>query len=462
MLDPAILFPHLLPDQLAVLEHAPKKRMTIIKENEYKESLATGDPRYVATTLARDDKFERHFYNSFGYDPDADEFDPPMARHLLFFGHVGCGKSTELAHLCQNLHHPQRYWVVKVDLIKLIDWHNANYSDVWLAVAQMLVQQLQDDAIAIDAIILKRLQNWFTEKVLSDEKIKGFDTELRTEAEIGGGLPLIGKLLARFTGAIRTASTYRETIRSVVQNSYGEFIAALNALFAAAVDAIQKLGKGQQLLMAIDGCDRFRGDDWRKFFIDDGIQLTQAQCVTVYTAPMALKSDGRLLASFENVVLPMIKLRNYPQDTRRAVAYDTMRRIILNRCHYSLFDKVETLDALIDYSGGHLRDALRLLTYACSELDGPHFELATIDAAASRMASDFRDWLQVKHYPVLVAEDQKLSNLGGADDINKLIEDGALLVYNSGTWRKTHPVIPLLAGYQHALQALNPPAPGPT
>lgn len=455
MLDPKALFPNATPEKLRVLENAPKKRMTIIKENEYKESLATDDPRYVATTQARDDKFERHFYNSFGYDMDDGEFDPPDSRHVLFFGHVGCGKSTELAHLCKTLHHPDRYWVVSVNLIQLIDWHNVNYSDVWLAVAQILVQQLEREGIPIDEIILKRLQNWFTEKVFSDEKIKGFDVELKTEAEIGSGLPLIGKLLARFTGAIRTASTYRETIRRVVHNSYGEYISALNMLFSAAVSAIQFRNKGKQLLIAIDGPDRFRGDDWHKFFISDGIQLTQAQCVTVYTAPMALKSDGRLLASFENVVLPMVKLRDYPQDARREVAYTTMRQIILNRCHYGLFDRVETLDALIDYSGGHLRDALRLLTYACSELDGSQFEQATVDAAANRMAGDFRDWLQIRYYPILVAEDQKVKNLGCDEEINKLIEDGALLVYNSGTWRKTHPVIPLLAGYQHALAESN-------
>jgi energy-coupling factor transporter ATP-binding protein EcfA2 len=458
MIDPTTLFPNVTPELLSTLEDAPKTTMAVNNAIDFKDALRPDDPRYVATVKARAESFEKHFFRTFGYDRKNDIFEPPplnTCKHVLFFGHVGCGKSTELARLSRVMHDQKRYWVVNVDLLTLLDPHNINYSDVWLAVAQQLISQLERDQIHVDLPVLNRLQNWFSQQVLTSTQIAEFSAEVKAGVAIGSGIPYLGKLFAKFTAALKTGSTHRDEIRTVVRNTYGEFIAALNSLFAASVEGVRQSRRGQQLLIVIDGPDRFRGDDWRKFFVDDSNQLTQASCVVVYTAPMALKSSGARLDAFESLVLPMIKLRDFETGVKRADAYDAMRQVILKRAHYKLFENIDTVDALIDYSGGHLRDALRLLSYACVEADVVPLTKTDIDIAATRLAGDYRSWIeQGEPYVVLASAAAQPDNVGCGETITKLVEGGALLEYNNGSWRQPHPVIRLLPGYQRAEQQL--------
>jgi hypothetical protein len=107
---------------------------------------------------------------------------------------------------------------------------------------------------------------------------------------------------------IRAGSSCRDSLREVVRNTYAEFSGSLNDLIAAAADALRAQGHARQVLFVIDGPDRFRPEDWRRFFVDDVNQLTQLAAVVVYAAPLALKVSGHRLDLFEHVTLPMVKL----------------------------------------------------------------------------------------------------------------------------------------------------------
>lgn len=454
MLDIDVLFPACSTAMSEAFEAAPRSLLAVNATIDYREALPLDDPRYVQTAQARAEKFQHRFYSTFGWQRGAEFVPPSSGKHVLFFGHVGCGKSTELTQMCAELHHPERYWVVRVDLLDLIDPNDARYSDVWLAVAQQLIERLQADDIQIAPIVLDRLQRWFSERVLTEEQVRDFSAEVKAEAEAGGGIPFIGKLLARFTSAIKTGSTHRESLRTAVRNTYGEFVAALNQLIIDASASVQRLKKGREILFAIDGTDRFRGEDWQRFFVADVNQLTQVKCIAVYTAPMALKASGARLDLFDALVLPMVKLRDFDAaGAPRRVAYEAMRAVVLKRCHFSLFEGQAPLDALIDFSGGHLRDLLRLLAYACIESDTQRLDNEAIAAAARRLAGDYRDWLGTDQYPVLVAAAREPESTGTSEAITRLVEGGALLEYNNGSWRQPHPVVRLLSPYKRAEKA---------
>ncbi|MEK8024775.1 ATP-binding protein [Pseudaquabacterium rugosum] len=455
MLTIETLFPAPSDAMRAALEAAPRSLMAVNAAINYQQSLALDDPRYESTTQARAEQFEHRFHSRFNYNRATGEFAPPQqGKHVLFFGHVGCGKSTELTQLCHQLHHPDRYWVVRVDLLNMIDPSDARYSDVWLAVAERLVAQLQAEQIPVSDVVLNRLRNWFSERVLVSESLQDLNASVQSEAEVGGGIPFVGKLLAKFTSTIRFGSTHRDTLRTVVQNTYAEFVGAMNLLVAEVTEQLQALGRGQRVLFAIDGTDRFKGDDWRRLFVEDANQLVMVNAIAVYTVPMALKSCGARLDLFETIVLPMIKLHEFSAGrSRREAAYRTLRAIVLKRCHHSLFEDLAALDALITWSGGHLRDALRLLNYACASAETPTLRRADVDAAAQELAYDYRDWLHADHYPVLAAAMRDPDNTGTSDTITMLVERSALLEYNTGSWRLPHPVITLLQGYQRAAAA---------
>lgn len=452
MVNVAKIFPNLPAETMQAFDQAPKSLLEVSARVDFRDALTLDDPRYVPTSCARAEKFDQHFYKTFGYAKNSGKFVAPApGKHVLFFGHVGCGKSTELTRMCEELRAPDRYWIVRVDLLELIDAHDARYSDAWLAVTQKLVEKLQEDGIELEDVVLSGLRRWFSERILTNESLGELTGQLNVEASAETGIPFIAKLLARLTTSVKVGSSYRETLRTIVRNTYGDFVTALNQVIADATHKIRKANKGQEILFVIDGADRFRGEDWRRFFVDEVNQLTLVKCVAVYTAPMALKSSGVRLDLFDHLVLPMVKLYEFDTDrTRREDAFTVMRKVLLKRCHYGLFDSVTTLDSLIAYSGGHLRDMLRLLAYACSDAETEILDSESVQAAALRLAADYRDWLQADHYPVLVEAARQPENMGRSEIITQLVEGGALLEYNNGSWRQPHPVVRLLAAYQRA------------
>jgi hypothetical protein len=451
MIDIQTIFPQCTHEKREAFEDVPRTLAKVRAAINFRDALPLNDPRYVDTKLARDDRFERDFYRMLGYDREAGTFDPPeSSRTMLFFGHVGCGKSTELVRMSDTLHASDRYWVVQVNLLDRIDPHDARYSDIWLAVVEAFVGQLSRERIDIPGIVVNRFKNWFTERVLANDSIREYAAEIKAEAGVEGGIPLIAKYLAKFTSSIKTGSSYRESLRTVVQNTYGEFVDALSQLILAATQQVQKVGKGQRILFAVEGTDRLKGDDWKRLFVDEANQLTMVDAIVVYTAPMALLTSGQRLDLFETQVLPMVKLRDFDTAKRREVAYSAMREMLLKRCHYSLFENAVALDRLIDYSGGHMRDALRLLAYASVAADGPTVDANVVDTAAMRLARDYRNGLSSEDYAVLQRVAQQPENEGRDEVITRLVEFGALLEYNTGSWRKPHPVVTLLPGYHAA------------
>jgi hypothetical protein len=451
MIDIETVFQGASPEQRAAFENAPRTLGKVRATINYRDALPFGDARYVDTKLARDDRFEHSFFRTLGYNKADGAFDPPeTSMHVLFSGHVGCGKSTELIRMGHELHHPDRYWVVQVDVVELIDLHDARYSDVWLAIVEAFVKRLSEDRIDLPDIVVDRFRNWFSERVLTNDAIREYAAEVKAEAGIEGGIPLIAKYLAKFTSSIKTGSTHRESLRTVVHDTYFEFEQSLSQLIRAATQVLQRQGKGKRILFAVDGTDRLKGDDWRRLFVEEANQLTRIDAIVVYTAPLALMTNGQRLDLFDALVLPMVKLRDFDTREQRQPAYSAMREMLLKRCHYDLFDRIETLDALIEFSGGHMRDALRMLSYASVEADGAVLDRSAIDSAAIRLARDYRDGLLTDDFALLSRIAHNPSNLGRDVNITRLIEFGALLEYNTGSWRQPHPVVTLLPGYRQA------------
>lgn len=452
MLDIDMLFPAMPATLRSAFSAAPQGVLQVMAKLNESEPLPASDRRFVESAQARSSKFRQKLFSKLGYNPATSEFVPPeQGKHLLFYGHVGCGKSTEMRHLCTALHGAQRYWVVQVDLIKMIDPNNVRYCDVWLAVAQRILEEAEKNhSIKIDDVALQRLFNWFKEIIKTYESVREVAGELKSEVELGYQIPLVAKLLSKFTASFKMGNTHREMVREVVNNNYGEFIEALNQVLISLRSELQRTNNGCLPLVWIDGCDRFRGGDWRRFFIDEGNQITQANCVTIYTAPLALKHHGRPLAQFDFLVLPMVKLQDFDTRDKLETAYQMMREFLLKRCHFSMFADMATLDQLIFYSGGNLRDALRLLRLCCESVEQLPIDGATVEEAAKQLASEFRSWLTVEHYAVLAECDVNL-NMGQGKVINQLIEEGVLLEYNTGAWRQAHPVLHKLPPYRAAL-----------
>ena len=220
------------------------------------------DPRWVDTAEARGSYQLHRLYRRLGVNvarSDQRLQTPHENGYFLFCGHRGCGKSTELRRIRDELDAPDVFYVVFADAAQELDVNNLRYQDILLHLAGKLVERLAMDDIDIDRVHLGKLEDWFTERVESQANTRDFALEIKSGAAIDAGLPFIGRLFAEFSNAFKTNSTYKEELRRTLQNYFTDFADAFNHLIEAAQEAVRDAGRGGQILFVVDGTDLLRG-----------------------------------------------------------------------------------------------------------------------------------------------------------------------------------------------------------
>ncbi|HPE59375.1 MAG: hypothetical protein KDI15_03380 [Thiothrix sp.] len=422
----------------------------------YEKPLEPGDPLFVDTAPARGDFNLKNLYRQLNVDNQGVLHTPSRKQYILFTGHRGCGKSTELLRVAKYLNDPGRYYVIHLDCLTKLDINNLRYSDVLLAVAAALLERMEhEDRITVESVFLDKINNWFKERVITHARLKNLEIELKAGARVEAGLPWLAKLFGEMTNKIGTGSTYREELREVVRNSFSELAGSFNQFIRAAEDKISQRNLGQRILFTVDGTDRLNAEDAHKFFVEDVHQLTQLESLFIYCAPIhLLHADNQLNASFNLTFrVPMLKIRD--RDNQPLAAhYAIMRELAWKRVPSYLFETPETLDLLICYSGGHPRDLLRLLNVAINHADDELINYRAAEKAVQDVANDYRRLVDSKDYTQLVWIDQHPDI--APDEVNnektvRMLYNLILLEYNNYFW-KSHPVITTLQGYRKALQ----------
>ena len=425
----------------------PSHLLEVLQKIEYEEALPDGDPRYVDSQEARgSEKTFTRLARKFGWDPASNAFFAPYEKHILFFGHIGIGKTTELRRYEVQLNASRRFYVVEVDVLAKLDRNNLQYTEVLMAMAETLLERLHGDGFDLGAEALEPLQRWFGNVVETQATTKELSAELKTVAEGGGGIPGLIKLLASFTAAFKTGSSQKSEWRREIRNDFTTLAQAFNTLIRRAEAQLLREARAERLLFLIDGTDKMRGEDTQQFFVQDAEQLLAIATLVIYTAPLHLKYDGRLGGKLDaDIVLPMMKL--YERDGRRFEAgWRTMRWLLLLRADRCLFASDAEVDRLVEFSGGHPRELLRLLKLCC-ELAEDRIDASVVQTAIEKLAADYRYFLKPADYLLLKTIDSNPADGGNDEQAQELLHRLALLQYNDGSWRRSHPVVRTLEGY---------------
>ncbi|MCI5211376.1 MAG: hypothetical protein D3910_21915, partial [Candidatus Electrothrix sp. ATG2] len=95
------------------------------KQLAYNEPLRPDDELskdlFVDTSTARGDFNLKRLYRELNVDNQGIAHTTPAAprkQYILFTGHRGCGKSTELLRTADYLHHPDLYYVIHLDCLE--------------------------------------------------------------------------------------------------------------------------------------------------------------------------------------------------------------------------------------------------------------------------------------------------------------------------------------------------------
>ena len=332
-------------------------------------------------------------------------FSPDEPTCVLFTGHIGCGKSTELLRLKAELE-DEGFHVVYFESSEDLEMADVDIGDVLLAIARRVSQSLAELKVAEPKGLKELLRG--AAKLLQTE------IELSAEAQVPGvgkiaantegkfsveaGVPGVGQVTAssdqgfslvalgigKITAKAKNDSALRERLNQYLGPQKTKLLEAINQeLLEPAIASLKQQGK-KGLAVVVDNLDRIdnRQKAWGRpqqeyLFVDQSEYLARLKCHLVYTMPLALKFSndyGNLTQRFpeEPKVLPMVpvQLRDSSDCTQ---GIELLKQMVLTRAFpelnetqrldaiTQLFDSPDTLHRLCQVSGGHARDLLRLL-----------------------------------------------------------------------------------------------------
>src|SRR5262249_29252173 len=149
-----------------------------------------------------------------------DRFFAPNDKHVLFFGHIGSGKTTELRRHARQFDTSGRFYVVEVDVLSKLDRNNLQYTEALMAMAESLLERLQADGFDLPDASLDPVRAWFASSSITRSQSQELNAEIETGLKAGGGIPGLAKVFAKFTASFKTGASQKSEWRREIRNRF--------------------------------------------------------------------------------------------------------------------------------------------------------------------------------------------------------------------------------------------------
>jgi hypothetical protein len=378
-------------------------------------------------------------------------FSPDEPTCQLFTGHIGCGKSTELLRLKNQLEQ-QGFHVVYFESSQDLDLADVDISDILLAIARQVSTSLEDINIKLKPGYFAKL---FTE--ITDFLQTPIDLTLGAELSFG---------IAKITAQTKDSPKLRGQLRQYLEPRTNGILEAINELIERATKELKRRGK-KGLVVIVDNLDRVDSSPKpmgrmqpEYLFIDRGEQLRRLNCHVVYTIPLALifSNESEILTSrlgggVDPKVLPMVPVQS-KDGSECAEGMALLRQMVLARAFPNVnlcdrvnlikevFDSPETLDRLCRGSGGHVRNLLGLL-YSCLQKKNPPIPLDCVEKVLRERRNKIV--LGIKDYEwELLRQVRELKRVKQEPEYQTLLRNMLVFEYRNddeGPWFDINPVL---------------------
>jgi len=403
-----------------------------------------------------------------GISTRLDFLEPGQFDTLLFTGHRGCGKSTELRRL--QRHWESQYRVIYLESDNEIDINDADYTDLYLLLIKQVTDDLTKLKLQFDHHLLNSFESWFKEITEETEESVEKSISLETSAEAGLEIPFISKLLAKLLAQMKGSSKQRQTIRQTLRQDIGRLKTDINRLLKDA-DAKLKQKDPQQyqkgFLVIFDNLDRVPPQIGDRLYFDYAAQLEDLCCTLIYTVPISVVySDKNLNNAFGRPnIVPMVDIYTDDRQSRdlkfSKVAVEELTGLVAQRIDIAaIFASVELVWMLVQASGGHMRQLMQMTATAClTAATRGHAKVEREDViyAVKQEQFNFERVIPSHHYPILVEVCQS-KRIEQNEDGQKMLFNTSVLEYDGNRrWNYVNPVVKQTDAFKHALQQVTTP-----
>ncbi len=375
--------------------------------------------------------------------------------HLLFSGHPGSGKSTELGRLCQQLKCPPKsssdcFFPVYMDADDHhISRHNVEVTEILLAIIGSVAESLKEEEnIHLESSYLHRRLHELRKLLSSPVEIK--------EAEVP-----ISKSAKLKVGIRQTSIEFWQKVQDrLITPRPPSLIGQINLELEKARVEIRKHGY-KDIVIVVDHLDKIPDlEDPQtelsahyRIFVEGGSQLRKIGAHMVLTVPLSLirSEQGATLASiFEEqpFVLPTVKVEQRNGALCKP-GLELMRQVLCQRFEIigvrqdEVFDPHDTLMYLCQMSGGHLRNLLMYFLSAADFTDSLPFTKEEVRKGIQRHINGYIGSISEKNWTSLAQlhlDPQRC--IPTDDDYQEMLESLSILEYRNGEpWYAVNPVI---------------------
>ncbi|GIK56168.1 MAG: hypothetical protein HND44_02060 [Chloroflexi bacterium] len=363
-------------------------------------------------------------------------------QKLLFVGHRGAGKSSELAYLSTLLQ--DEFWSIFTPLYDVFQSPSVNHTEVIFAMyLAMLESATQEEFIAKGVVsegwekLMEHIYRPLRDFLFSRDPIPA-DTETSITIKLS-------LLVAELETKIGTESFTRNQVKEKFEGRIVDILDNIKQL-----THLLEQRSGKRLLFIVEDLDKFDLESTRRLFQEHARTLTDPYPSIIYTFPVAMRYHNGYMSirhSFNNAyLLPNISLVHRNGETDRQ-GYETMAAILDRRMSPDLWAE-GVKEQLIGWSGGHARTAVQLSQQAilnavvdkAGQVERPHLE-----EACKALRADYMSLLKREQITLLRAlhQDPNKDLDDTTPEKQALLENGSLLEYANtrGYWADVNPLV---------------------
>ncbi len=284
------------------------------------------------------------------------EDSPSGDSKIIFAGHRGCGKSTLLAQFGRQM--ADKYFVVFFSISDSIEMSDVNHINILFAIAVRLMEEAEKQEVKIKSSTKDQFYKWFAKRTRTETE------EFKAETSAGFDLFKI------ITGKLKADATIREEIKQEFLRKISDLIARINEIAAVVQNASKK-----EILVVIDDLDKIDLGVVRQIYEEHIKALFQPNFRIIFTIPISVLREVRMAATLTTetnnqiVTMPVSKL--FKQGERYLTnsepipeAIAMLTDVIDKRISRELIEP-ETVNKIIIYSGGVLRELVRITNECC-------------------------------------------------------------------------------------------------
>jgi hypothetical protein len=359
---------------------------------------------------------------------------------LLFVGHRGSGKRTELNKLSEEL--TDAFVTVPFDVLEITGRTTPTYEDLMLTMSSNVTRYCIEQGLVGQPLAEPLRAGWqavsrWWRTVVTGSPIRSSSEEIATYATLG-------TLLGEIEVGARQSSQTRDQIRDQINRQMPQLLDHFNWVLREVHATLTP----KRLLVLVEGLDKIDLQAARDIFRDHAPTITAPQCAMIYTFPLALRHSD----DYDTVSRAFDDARYLTNWTTRRVdgaaeelGVATLRNLVLARLKSTLIEEA-ALDLAIGSCGGIPVQLVRLVRSAAvlalvrsakaKEITLPDMQEAVKDLrrelSAPLSSSDWRK-LHVCH---------TTRQLNNDPDMQRLLYNGALIDYSNGDpWCDVHPAL---------------------